>query len=147
MSSALPTSGIRLEIPARVDYVAVARLVVGAVASSDTDLSEARLEDLKLAVTEACTNAVQARASVTQEYRVVVDCAFTPDAIVVDVADQAGGFDPGDADDSVLIDDRKIANEGGWGIPLIKTLSDEAEFMAKNSGTTVRLIFYRAHDT
>ena len=139
----LPCRPIKLEIPASVDYVSVARLVVGAVASSDSRLSESRREDLKIAVSEACTNAVYAAPDDGEPHRVVVSFEFTPDSFVVDVADEGGGFDPDSASDSPLLDDEKFAAEGGFGIPLMRVLSDKAEFETRKTGTTVRLVFYR----
>ena len=143
MPIVLPSGPIKLEIPAAIDYVSVARLVVGAVAASDDRLSESRREDLKLAVSEACTNAVKARGDHDTPHRVVVSLQFTPESFVIDVADEGGGFDPSTASDSPLIDEEKLANEGGFGIPLMRVLSDRTEFETKKTGTTVRLVFYR----
>lgn len=139
----LPCKPIKLEIPAAVDYVSVARLVVGAVASSDSRLSESRREDLKIAVSEACTNAVHAAPDDGEQHRVVVSLEFTPDSFVVDVADEGGGFDPSAASDTPLLDEQKMTDEGGFGIPLMRVLSDQTEFKTRNTGTTVRLVFYR----
>ena len=49
---------VRLEIPAVAEWVAVARLAVAAVASRQR-FSVDEIEDIKLAVAEACTNAIQ----------------------------------------------------------------------------------------
>src|SRR5580704_16383064 len=51
---------LELEIPARPEYIAIARLVVSSVASSRRNLPDDRIDDLKLAVSEACTNAIEA---------------------------------------------------------------------------------------
>jgi anti-sigma regulatory factor (Ser/Thr protein kinase) len=58
-TAANPAHGIvRLEIPARAEWVAVARLAVAAVASRQR-FSVDDIEDIKLAVAESCTNAIQ----------------------------------------------------------------------------------------
>jgi len=54
---------IELEIPARAEFVALARLVVSALASSDSSLADERIDDLKLAVSEAIRIS-QPRASI-----------------------------------------------------------------------------------
>ncbi len=54
---------LELEIPARPEYIAIARLVVSSVASSRRNLPDDRIDDLKLAVSEACTNAIEAYGS------------------------------------------------------------------------------------
>jgi serine/threonine-protein kinase RsbW len=57
----LPQPGeavVRLEIPARAEWVAVARLAIAAVANR-LQFSVEDIEDVKLAIAEACTNAIQ----------------------------------------------------------------------------------------
>ncbi len=54
---------VELEIPARAEFVALARLVVSAIAASDSTLADERIDDLKLAVSEACTNAIEAHGA------------------------------------------------------------------------------------
>jgi serine/threonine-protein kinase RsbW len=49
---------VELKIPAKAEWVAVARLAVAAVASR-LNFSVDELEDIKLAIAEACTNSIQ----------------------------------------------------------------------------------------
>ena len=52
---------VELAIPARPAYLSLVRLVVdAAVGSLAPGLSAARLDDLKIVVTEACSNAIEA---------------------------------------------------------------------------------------
>ncbi|MGH9125945.1 MAG: ATP-binding protein [Acidimicrobiales bacterium] len=55
---------LELEIPARPEYIAIVRLVVSSVASTRRNLPDDRIDDLKLAVSEACTNAIEAYGSI-----------------------------------------------------------------------------------
>ena len=55
---------VELEIPARAEFVSLARLLVSAMASSDTLLPDERIDDLKIAVSEACTNAIEAHGAI-----------------------------------------------------------------------------------
>lgn len=60
-STALEVSShgiVELKIPGRAEWVAVARLAVAAVASR-LRFSVDEIEDIKLALAEACTNAIQ----------------------------------------------------------------------------------------
>jgi len=66
---------VQLEIPAGAEYVALARLVVSAMAAGETQLSDDRIDDLKIAVSEACTNAIEAHDALETEERVVVECS------------------------------------------------------------------------
>src|SRR3954463_626659 len=63
---------LELEIPARPEFVALVRLVVSSVASSRRVLAEERIDDVKLAVSEACTNAIEAHSDVDTADHVIV---------------------------------------------------------------------------
>ena len=52
---------VELVIPARPEIVSVARLVVGAAVAMDPTFDEERSADLRLAASEACTNAIEAQ--------------------------------------------------------------------------------------
>jgi anti-sigma regulatory factor (Ser/Thr protein kinase) len=55
-----PQELVRLDLPARPTYVGIARSVVTSVAGGIDGLDDDRLDDLQLAVSEACTSAVSA---------------------------------------------------------------------------------------
>jgi serine/threonine-protein kinase RsbW len=54
---------VELKIPGRAEWVAVARLAVAAVASR-LRFSVDEIEDIKLAIAEACTNAIQSAGGI-----------------------------------------------------------------------------------
>ncbi|MBW8827393.1 MAG: ATP-binding protein [Acidobacteria bacterium] len=54
------TELVCLDIPAQPAFVGVARSVIATVATAIEGIGDERLEDLRLAVSEACTNAVEA---------------------------------------------------------------------------------------
>jgi serine/threonine-protein kinase RsbW len=128
---------IELEIPARAEFVALARLVV----SSDSSLADERIDDLKLAVSEACTNAIEAHDAAGSEERVLVRCWAADDALEVCVEDRGEGFDPAQLPDHPPVTDPdRLKFERGLGIPLIRALVDEVEFSSTGHGTSVRLV-------
>ncbi len=132
---------IELEIPARAEFVALARLVVSALASSDSNLADERIDDLKLAVSEACTNAIEAHDAAGTSERVMVRCWAGADALEVCVEDRGHGFDPAQLPDHPPVTDpARLKFERGLGIPLIKALVDEVEFSPTVDGTSVRLV-------
>ena len=53
------TTGITLEIPAKAEYLSLVRAVVVSAAALDPAVKDQRLEDLRLAVSEATTNAIR----------------------------------------------------------------------------------------
>lgn len=130
---------IRLEFPARTDYLSVVRAVVGKVARHGPDLDPLRVNDLVLAVSEACTNAIDAyvddgRIGATVEVDVVVGNG----SISVEVVDHAGGFTLGRA--RATVPTAHPHKERGLGLPLMEALTDEMEVAAIGGGTAVRLV-------
>ena len=135
---------IELEIPARPEYIALVRLVVASLASGRRILSDERIDDLKLAVSEACTNAIEAHTSIEVDERVVVRCEEGDDRFEVSIEDQGEGFDPSSLPEHPPVTDPERLNfERGLGIPLIRTLVDEVEFASRgDSGTAVRMTLF-----
>ena len=137
---------VELEIPARPDYLDVVRMVVATAASLEPSFNDERIADLRLAVSEACTNAIEAHASLGEPDdtdRIVIRCDLAEDRIEVEVVDRGGGFDPGDLDALPAVEDpSRLDFERGLGIGLMRTLTDETEFSTSEEGTSVRLVVY-----
>lgn len=113
-------SFVELRIPSRAEWVGVARLAVAGVASR-LQFSIEDIEDLKLAVAEACTNCIQ---HATGGESVHISCAIFPDKIVVTVADTGKGFAGGELAPKVL-GEPKV---GGLGVFLIRSLMDNVDY-------------------
>jgi serine/threonine-protein kinase RsbW len=136
---------VELAIPARPAYLSLVRLVVdAAVGSLAPGLSAARLDDLKIAVTEACSNAIEAHEATYAEEPVVVRCVIDDDQVTVEVVDNGEGFDPDRVETlPAATDPRRLRHESGLGIPLMRTLTDQVAFTRAVNGTTVSLTVYR----
>jgi anti-sigma regulatory factor (Ser/Thr protein kinase) len=80
--------------------------------------------ELKLAATEALTNALKSSSGEPVRIRIVP----RPEEIEIEVADRGVFSSAGRAD-----------REGGRGIPLMLALVDEVEFSSTGSGTRVRV--------
>lgn len=134
---------IELQIPARAEFVALVRLVVSSLASARRVLADDRIDDLKLAVSEACTNAIEAHGAAALDDRIVVRCREADDRLEVSVEDRGEGFDPlALPEHPPVTDPQRLNFERGLGIPLIRTLVDEVEFEPSDAGTSVRLTMY-----
>ena len=77
------TTGITLEIPAKAEYLSLVRAVVVSAAALDPAVEDQRLEDLRLAVSEATTNAIRSHANLGSEERITIRCGLTADRIEV----------------------------------------------------------------
>lgn len=131
---------VRLEVPAQPAFVGVARSVVAAVASALEGIDDDRLEDLRVAVSEACTNAVEAHRRDAVDDRVVVRCTTTADQLEVSIEDRTSGFDPADVPEPPAPETLPSSAERGWGIQLIEALVDEVTFRRTDAGTAVDLV-------
>lgn len=131
---------IDLEIPPRKDYLALARRAVAAAARLHGGVPDRRVEDLSLAVSEACTNAVNACKARGVDAPVHLRVELGAESIVVTVTDHAGGFEPDDVDPIPSAEDpRRLGHEGGLGLPLIRNLADDATFTRTDDGTVVAI--------
>ncbi|HKH05290.1 MAG TPA: ATP-binding protein [Acidimicrobiales bacterium] len=132
---------VELAIPARSAYLSLVRLVVDAsVLALGPRLGGARLDDLKVAVTEACSNAIDAHRAVWGDGPVRIRCDLRPEAASVEIVDQGAGFDPDHlATLPAATDPRRLRHESGLGIPLMRTLADDVTFSPVPGGTLVRI--------
>ncbi|MGI8794602.1 MAG: ATP-binding protein [Acidimicrobiales bacterium] len=131
---------IELEFPARAEYVALARLVVSSLASARRDIDDDRIDDLKIAVSEACTNAIEAHSAGATNDQVVLRCVEHDDRLEVVIRDFGPGFEPAELPEDPPVTDPERLDERGLGIPLIKTLVDDAQFESADEGTIVTLV-------
>ena len=129
-------SAIRLTIPAKAEYITLVRLALTGL-SRLRELPEETLADLKLAITEACSNSVR-HAYPGRAGLVEILYELQPDRLVIEVADDGEGFEPGTTAPS----DEELA-EGGLGIAIIRSVADEFEIGARANGRGSRLRFVK----
>jgi serine/threonine-protein kinase RsbW len=132
------TRTVRLAIPAKPEYITLGRLALTAIARLH-DLQEETLGDLKLALTEACTNSVR-HAYEDGEGVVEIVYELGPDRLVVEVSDEGPGFTPPDTE---LAQADADLSEGGLGIAIIRALTDEFELVdGEGGGSRLRFVKY-----
>ena len=131
-SSELSANGggyhIRLQIPARAEYITLGRLALTGL-SRLQQLSDETLADLKLALTEACSNSVRHAYRDGRAGVVEIDYDLRPDLLVIEISDDGPGFEyvEGDGEDRGL-------TEGGLGLAIIRSISDEFELSQRDGG-------------
>ena len=131
-----PDPVVRLTIPAKAEYITLCRLALTGL-SRLRPLSDETLADLKLALTEACSNSVR-HAYPDTDCLVEIVYTLSDDALSVVVTAEGSGFEP---------DGRKQANgglsEGGLGIAIIRAIADELELGPGEGGRGSRLRFVK----
>lgn len=112
---------VELRIPSKAEWVAVARLAVAAVANR-LNFSIEDIEDVKLAVAEACTNCIQHAEGSGQ---IQITCETGPEGLTVRVRDFGNGARP-EGIRSPRTDELTVG--GGLGVFLIRSLMDSVEY-------------------
>ena len=125
-------AGVEIAIPPRSVYVGVVRLAVASLARQ-AGLDEDRVDDLRIAVSEACTSLVLAHEEAGNDEPVVVRWADEADRLVVDVE---GAVAPQEepSEDSQGFSSRSVLSQA-----LLDSLVDETEV----SGTKARLVLQK----
>ena len=129
---------IRLTIPAKPEYITLGRLALSGIARLRPEpLPPEVLGDLKLALTEACTNSVR-HAYGGDAGLVDIVYELHSDRLVVEVSDSGDGFEPtariAAAGAGGLV-------EGGLGVAVFDALSDELEIgEGDGGGSRIRFV-------
>ncbi|MEA2312674.1 MAG: serine/threonine-protein kinase RsbW [Solirubrobacteraceae bacterium] len=126
------SSDVRLSLPARPENVAVVRHVLGAFAEA-LQLPDAVIEDMRLAVTEACTNVVRHAYGDGAPGPVEILIRPDGDTLQVIVSDKGRGLGP--SPDTA---------GPGLGLPLIAALAHTLEIEQDEApGSRLRMSFLR----
>lgn len=111
----------RLEVPARAEFVSVLRLVVGAASGSHPWVKSERLEDLKLAVSEACISLMSAEAA-------TIEMTTRIDDSQLSVELRAGGASAAQSlPKTAIVAPNSTGRAFEFGTPLVSMLVDKVE--------------------
>jgi serine/threonine-protein kinase RsbW len=125
-------SAVELSIPARPENVAVIRRVLSAFGES-LRLDPALVDDMRLAVTEACTNVVRHAYPGDEDGTIDLTVTPTDDALYVVVGDHGRGIGPS-----------PDTRGPGLGLPLIAAIVESLEIeQAPGAGSRVAMSFAR----
>lgn len=123
---------VEISLPARPESVSVARQAVSGLADA-MGWNGQFLADLKIAVSEACTNAVVHAYPEGEPGNVIIRAWLDPTHLRLSVSDEGSGINP------------KLAGGAaglGLGLPLMAALSEEVSVKSGPDGpTVVRLTF------
>ena len=125
---------VELKIPGRAEWVAVARLAVAAVASR-LRFSVDEIEDVKLAIAEACTNAIQA-AGGEDAGIIEIICDARDTELQVTVRDHSSSRRL-EAVPAARIDEGRTEE---LGVFLIRALMDNVDYSSDGRGTELVMI-------
>jgi serine/threonine-protein kinase RsbW len=133
--NAVDTMLVELKVPRKPEFVRLARATAWALAAQ-LDFHITHADDIKLAVSEACTNAVE-HVPADQSEEIVIRFVVDPARFTVEVVDDGPGFDVTQV--AQCEDDA-----GGLGLVIIRSVMDEVDVVCNaNTGTCVRMTKYR----
>ena len=127
---------VALSIPAKAEYIVLCRLALAGLAQVRAVDAEV-MADLKLALTEACSNSIRHAYDAGRAGVVEVRYELTGETLVVEVADEGSGFDL-DAQGELGGE----LDEGGLGIAIIRALTDELAIDTDGERSRLRFVKY-----
>ncbi len=126
---------VALTIPAKAEYMVLPRLALTGLARIRA-LEADMVADLKLALTEACSNSIRHAYDIGAHGKVEVRYELSEDRLAVEVTDDGDGFDP-----ATMRAPSGELDEGGLGIAIIRALVDELDIGPRADGRGSRLRF------
>ncbi|MBI4260658.1 MAG: ATP-binding protein [Actinobacteria bacterium] len=125
---------VDIAFPPQPEFVGVARHVIAALVRLSDPGSDI-VEDVKLAVSEACTNAVTVTTRAGSEEPVTVVGAVDGGRVEVTVADR--GVPREEAGGDAIPESLDFSFEQGLSLPLLEGLVDELEISPRDGGGSV----------
>ena len=130
---------VQLIIPCRPEYVGVARLAVLGIASR-MPFSYDEVEDVRLAVGEACTHAVERAGGGTATIRIVSKVAAH--VLTIEISDDIAEADIAAPTEEARLLEEAGVDQQGLGALLMEILVDHVEIGTSAVGTRVVLTKY-----
>ena len=129
---------IKMEIASNPQYVSVIRLTTSGIANKIGFCLE-DIEDIKVAVSEACTNAI--KHSLDNKFS--VEYTIFENGLTITIIDSGKGYDV----DSIDVPNLEEPKESGLGLFIIQSLMDEVEIKSNiNYGTVTKMTKYLGVD-
>lgn len=122
---------INISLPSKPEYVSIARLTASFVANQ-MGFDIETIEDIKLAVGEACNNAIL-HSGTEETYK--LEFINHSDSLIIEVVDHGKGFSV----DNVKAPNAEDLQENGLGLFIMKSLMDTVE-IESNEGSGTKII-------
>jgi len=129
---------VTLALPMVPDMEIEASKTATAIAES-MRMSPDRIDEVRMAVVEACINALEHSRATDSEIFVTFEVIGDkdPEKLRITVRDSGVGFSPDEVEEPVIEEKIKARRKRGWGLKIIHGLMDEVEIRSGADGTTV----------
>ncbi len=125
---------MQIRIPGNPRYLAFVRRLVGTL-SAAVNLTGHPLDDLKLAITEACTNVIKHAYKYDARKTLALLVNASEHGIVMTLRYEDPGFEP----DKIPQPDLSQLREGGLGVFIIRHVMDDVAYFCGSPSGTVEL--------
>lgn len=130
---------VTLALPMLPDMEIEASKTATAIAES-MHMSPDRIDEVRMAVVEACINAFEHSRAEEREVYVtfeVLGMNRDPEKLRITVRDTGIGFNPDEQAEPRIEEKLRSQRKRGWGLRIIRGLMDEVEIHSGSEGTTV----------
>jgi serine/threonine-protein kinase RsbW len=129
---------VTLALPMMRDMEIEASKTATAIAEA-MHMSPDRIDEVRMAVIEACINAFEHSHATDQEVFVTFEVLgkADPEKLRITVRDTGIGFNPDEMGEPRIEEKLTAQRKRGWGLKIIRGLMDEVEIHSSSGGTTV----------
>ncbi|CEH36068.1 ATP-binding protein [Romboutsia lituseburensis] len=129
---------IKMEITSNPEYVGIIRLTTSGIANK-IGFSIDDIEDMKVAVSEACTNAIKH----SNDDIFYITYTMLENGLTIEISDKGEGYNI----ENIPQPDLENPKENGLGLFIIQTLMDDVSIESiENQGTTIKMTKYLGVD-
>lgn len=129
---------IKMEITSNPEYVGIIRLTTSGIANK-IGFSIDDIEDMKVAVSEACTNAIKH----SNDDIFYITYTMLENGLTIEISDKGEGYNI----ENISQPDLENPKENGLGVFIIQTLMDDVSIESiENQGTTIKMTKYLGVD-
>ncbi len=133
-------NNVDLSIPMQPDMEVIATSVAESMGVF-MGLEENKVDEVKIAIVEACINAFE--HSKSEERRIDVSFSIDDSGLTININDGGSGFDMDEAMAKIAEKRSEGIGDRGWGLTLIYELMDEVSIASTPKGTLVKMLKYR----
>ena len=131
-----------LKIPSSTQFLEDVREFVTTHAS-EASFPEAVVEQMKIAVDEACTNVIEHAYNNESNHSIDIAVIVNPDKLTVRIRDHGRTFDSQAYREPDLMAFAKNRKAGGFGVHIMRRLMDDVQFNTKGGLNETLLVKFR----
>ncbi len=137
----MPNSSHTLTIPSSTQHLREVRRFVEEHARA-AGLPRPIVDEIKIAVDEACTNIIKHAYAGSEDQEVEVELTFSADRLEVCLRDQGEPFDPSSYEEPDLVELTRRRRGGGLGVHIMRRCMDKVHYTCDDGYNEVCLTKY-----